>query len=85
MEFLASLAEMGVASMDASGKMRDSSDIFFDIINYLNGLDDEQLRAQKATELFGDGWRKLNPLIEAGSDKFEELANEGREVAVVSE
>ncbi len=83
-DYLASLAKMGIASLDSSGKVRESSAIFWDAIDYLHGISDASLQAEKATELFGNDWRKLNPLITAGSKAYKDLANEGRSVAVVS-
>ena len=84
-EYLASLASMGIASRTASNQVRSSEDIFWDAIDYLHGISDEALRAEKATELFGNDWRKLNPLINAGSRAYKDMAEEGMRVAVVSE
>lgn len=84
-DYFASLAKMGIATRTSAGKMRESSDIFWDAIDYLHGIDDGAKRAEKATELFGNDWRKLNPLITAGSKAYKDMADEGRTVAVVSE
>lgn len=84
-EYLGYLAEMGVASMNADGTMRESQDIFWDMIDTLHAMEDPQARAAAATKLFGNDWRNLNPLIEAGSEAYKDLAEEGRETAVVSE
>lgn len=83
-DFLASLAIMGIASRDAAGNLRTSEAIFWDAIDYLGSIDDEATRAAEATKLFGNDWRQLNPLINAGSAAYRRLADEGREVAVVS-
>ena len=84
-DYLASLAKMGIASRTAGNQVRESADIFWDAIDYLHGIGDEALRAEKATELFGNDWRKLNPLISAGSKAYKDMAAEGMRVAVVSE
>ena len=84
-DYLATLASMGIASRTTSNEVRKSEDIFWDAIDYLHGISDESLRAEKATLLFGNDWRKLNPLINAGSQAYKEMADEGRAVAVVSE
>ena len=83
-EYAGGLAEMGIAVQDASGNMRQGSDIFWDTIDYLHGISDESTRTAKAIELFGNDWRKLNPLITAGSDAYKAMAEEGMSVAVVS-
>lgn len=83
-DYLAMLAKMGIASMTTSGQVRDSQDIFWDAIDYLHGIGDAAKMAEEATKLFGNDWRKLNPLITAGSRAYKDMAEEGRSVAVVS-
>ena len=83
-DYLGNLARMGIASRESAGNLRESSDIFWDAINYLHGISDASTRAQKANELFGNDWRRLNPLIEAGADAYKQLAEEGKSIAVVS-
>ena len=84
-DFLDVLSDIGVAGTDAAGNVRDSQAIFWDTIDALNGIEDEQKRAAAATQIFGNDWRRLNPLIEAGSAAFMDLAEEGKTVAVVSQ
>lgn len=84
LDFMGNLAKMGIASRTTAGTMRQSSDIFWDAIDYLHGIDDSSLQAQKATELFRNDWRRLMPLIQAGSGAYKQLAEDGRSVAVVS-
>lgn len=84
-KYLADLAKVGVASINSTtGQLRQGSDIFWDLIDYLNGIGDAEKRTAEATKFFGNDWRRLNPLIEAGSKAYKDLANEGRSVAVVS-
>lgn len=83
-DYLATLAKMGIASRKAAGQMRESSDIFWDAIDYLHGLSDASAQAAAANELFGNDWRRLMPLIEAGSKAYKERAEEGKQIAVVS-
>ena len=83
-EYLAMLAKIGIASRKSAGQMRESSDIFWDAIDYLHGLSDASAQAAAANELFGNDWRRLMPLIEAGSKAYKERAEEGKQIAVVS-
>lgn len=78
-----SLAEIGVATYKSSGEMRTSNEIFWDAIDGLHELTDEADLNRKATLLFGNDWRKLQPLIQAGSKGFEEMAQSGRDLGVV--
>ena len=83
-EYAGGLAKLGVATQTASGQMRQGKDIFWDIIDRLHAMGDESAYASKAAELFGNDWRKLNPLIQAGSKAYKDLAEESRSFAVVS-
>lgn len=84
-EYAGGLTEMGVAVRDSSGNMRQGKDVFWDIIESLHNMGDESAWAGKAMELFGNDWRKLNPLIEAGALNYLDVADEARGFAVVSE
>ena len=83
-EFAETMAGIGVAYQDAAGNARPASAIFWDAIDSLHGMTDESTRAEKATKIFGNDWRKLMPLIEAGSGAWNEMTEQAREVAVVS-
>lgn len=83
-DYLALLNSVGVASADQTG-LRAGKDIFWELIDYLHSIGDEGERTRQAITLFGNDWRKLNPLITAGSAAYKEMAEQGRAVAVVSE
>jgi len=84
-EFMASMAKRGIAVMDqATQQARSGSDIFWDTVDYLHNIGDETQRSSEAMKLFGNDWRRLNPLITSGSKAYKDLADEGRSVAVVS-
>lgn len=83
-KFAETMAGIGVAYQDAAGNARPASAIFWDAIDSLHGMTDESTRAEKATKIFGNDWRKLMPLIEAGSGAWNEMTAQAREVAVVS-
>ena len=83
-EFGVGLAQMGIRIQDTGGKFLTADKVFWNIIDHLHGMTDENKRAAKATEIFGQDWKKLMPLINAGSEAYMALAEEGKEVAVVS-
>ena len=83
-DFGVGLAKMGIRIQDTSGKFLSADKVFWNIIDHLHGMTDENKRAAKATEIFGNDWQKLMPLINAGSQAYMALAEEGKEVAVVS-
>lgn len=75
--------ELGVSILDSEGNMRDAEDVFWESIDALGQIANESERDAAAMELFGRGAKELNPLIEAGSGAFQELAAEANEVGYV--
>ena len=75
--------ELGVAFQDEEGNMRSAEDVFWDAIDALGQFENESERDAAAMELFGRSAKELNPLIEAGSDAFRDLADEAHEVGYV--
>lgn len=75
--------ELGLAIYDADGHMRSAEDVFWDAVDVLGQIDNETERDAAAMDLFGKSARELNPLIEAGSDAFAELAQEAHDVGYV--
>ena len=83
---------LGVATRDETGALRDQNDVFWDVIDALGESTDAHgdllTEAEKdavAQELFGKSYRELLPLINSGSDAWDEAAEEGRKFATVSE
>lgn len=81
---LAGFAKLGVATRDLTGKQLNHQQVFWNAIDALHRMTDEQKRADAATQLFGKSWKNLQPLIESGSKEYFRVAEEGKKVAVVS-
>lgn len=64
--------------------MRDSIDVFWDVIDALREMGDTTEAEYIAQTLLGRSYRELKPLIDAGSEAYLAMAEEGREVGVVS-
>lgn len=77
--------EILVSTRNADDSVRDATDVFFDVIDALGRYQEATEREIHAQKIFGDSWKELQPLIEAGSKAYQDMAAEGREVAVVSE
>lgn len=75
--------ELGISIYDAQGNLRSTEDVFWEAIDVLGEIDNETERDAAAMELFGRSAKELNPLIEAGSDAFADLADEAHEVGYV--
>lgn len=76
---------LGVSAFDAAGRMRDSEDVFWDVLAALSEITDETEQDAIAQTLLGKSFRDLKPLLDAGRAVWDQYVAEGREVAVVSE
>ena len=78
------LRELGVSVTDVTtGKVRPSNEIFWDAIDALHGITDAAELEHKATLVFGNDWRNLQPLITAGAAAYKDLAEEGKNLGAV--
>lgn len=77
--------KLGVATRKADGSARDAQETFWDVIDALGAIEDPTEQAIYANAIFGKSWTELLPLINAGSAAYKDLAEQGREVAVVSQ
>lgn len=75
--------DLGISIYDAEGNIRSTEDVFWDAIDVLGRFESETERDMASMELFGKSARELNPLIEAGSDSFRQLADEAASVGYV--
>ena len=82
-EAAAAFAQLRVRITDARGQLRDSSEVFTEVIDRLGRMTNETERDALAMQIFGRSARELNPLIEAGGQKLKELANQAHEVGYV--
>lgn len=84
--YVAAYEKLGVSVMDANGNMRDGQTVYWEAIDALGKMTNETERDAVAMQLFGKSAQELNPLIEAGSARMQELAQEAHDVgAVLSE
>mgnify|MGYP000981076874 CR=1 FL=1 len=85
-EMAAAFNGLGVAFTDSSGQLRDSQDVFLDVIDALGKIPNEAERDALSMQIFGKSAQELNPLIKAGRDEMERLAEQAHDVgAVMSE
>lgn len=70
---------------DSSGKLKDNYDVFLQTIDALGKMKNETERDALAMDIFGRSATDLNPLIEAGSDRLKELAEQAHEVGYVTD
>ena len=68
---VATFEQLGVQVTNADGSLRDSTDVFFDIIDALGAMEEGTERDALAMDIFGKSAQELNPLIAAGSAAIE--------------
>ena len=76
-------AQLGVSITDSEGNLRDSEEVYWELIDALGNVSDETERDLLAMNLLGKSARELNPLIEAGSETLADLAEEAHDTGYV--
>ncbi|OGO35675.1 MAG: hypothetical protein A2W35_05385 [Chloroflexi bacterium RBG_16_57_11] len=75
--------ELGVGVRDANGQLRDSQDVFFDLIGSLGDIENETQREILAQQLFGKSYQELIPLINLGADGLAKMTDEAHKMGAV--
>lgn len=75
--------QLGVAVQDSNGDLRDSQEVFWELIDALGQMSNETERDEIAMTLLGKSAQDLNPLIEAGADRMRDLADEAESVGYI--
>jgi predicted nucleic acid-binding Zn-ribbon protein len=76
-------AQLGVKTTLSNGHLRDSNAVMLDTFNALNMMENETERNALSMQLFGKSAMELNPLIVAGGDELNRLAQEARDTGAV--
>jgi phage-related minor tail protein len=75
--------QLGVSLTDNYGNLRDNEAVFWDVLEALDGVQIEANRDAAAMAIFGKSAQDLNPIIEAGKGKFEELGKAAEDMGYV--
>lgn len=75
--------KLGIRITGANGQLREANTVYYEVIDKLGKMKNETERDAIAMKIFGESARNLNPLIEAGSDRLAELAEEAHNVGYV--
>lgn len=76
-------SRLGIKTTNADGSLRDSTEVFFELIEALGQMEDGSERDALAMEIFGKSAQQLNPLIAQGRKGIEGFAEEAREMGYV--
>ena len=82
-EVIAMFDQLGVSVTDAGGNLRDSYDVFLDVIDGLSEMGNQAERDALAMGLINESAQKLNPLIEQGSASLKKYADEAENVGYI--
>jgi DNA repair exonuclease SbcCD ATPase subunit len=86
-EYTEAFKTLKVDAVDpATGALRDSKTVFFEMLDALGKVGNETERDALAMQIFGKSATELNPLIKAGSDELNTLMQKAKDTgAVMSE
>jgi hypothetical protein len=76
-------ASMGISVTKADGTLRDSEDVFADLIEKMGQLPEGAERDALAMSVFGKSAQELNPLIAAGAEGINKWTAEAKNVGAV--
>lgn len=75
--------KLGVQVTNADGSMRDSDAVYWEVIDALGKMKNETERDALAMQILGKSAQELNPLIEAGAARMNELGKEAQAAGYV--
>lgn len=75
--------DLGIATRDASGNFRGTSDIFYDTIQALSQIENETERDMIAMELFGMSANELAGIIDDGGEALRGFGKEAKEAGLI--
>lgn len=71
-------AALGISARDATGKMRDSTDVLLDIANRFARMQDGAEKTALAMRLFGEQGVRLLPMLNQGADGIKRFVDEAK-------
>ncbi|MEG1603906.1 MAG: hypothetical protein RR340_09900, partial [Cloacibacillus sp.] len=80
---VAAYKALGVTAMDSDRHLRNSNDVYWELIDALGRMTNETERDELAMKLLGKSAQELNPLIKAGSGAMKEWALEAQNMGYV--
>ena len=79
----AAYKKLGVEVKNSDGSLRDSQEVYWELIDALGQVDNETERDAMAMQILGKSAQELNPLIEAGSARMAELGQQAHDAGAV--
>ena len=76
-------AKLGISVTDANGDLRDSEEVFWEVIDALGKVENATEKDAISMQLFGRNAQTLNSLIAAGSKGFQEMYQEASDLGYI--
>lgn len=75
--------KLGVSVLNSDGTLRDSDTVYWEVIDALGKMTNESERDALAMQILGKSAQELNPLIEAGAERMNELGQQAHQAGYV--
>ncbi len=72
-----------ISIKDQSGQLRDSEDVFYNVIDAIGNLANETERETAAQKIFGKSYQDIMPLVNAGSDAIKGYGKEAKDTGKI--
>ena len=82
-DYINAFARLGVQITDTSGQLRDSNEVFYEVLDALGEIENRTERAAAAMSLMGESARELNPIIAQGSSILQQYAKDAQDTSYV--
>lgn len=79
----AAFAQLGVSVRNANGQLRNSTDVFYDVIKALGNVSDETERDVLAMQLFGKGADSLAGIIDDGGAALRQYGQDAKRMGLI--
>ena len=79
----AAYEKLGVSIKDADGKLRNSDEVYQDVLKNLADLEDKNLRNSIANDIFGKSYGDLAPILDSGSDGINDLTTRAEKLGLI--
>lgn len=81
--YMEMFARLGVQITDTSGQLRDSNEVFYEVLDSLGAIENRTERDAAAMALMGESARELNPIIAQGSGVLQQYAKDAQDTSYV--
>ena len=82
-DYINMFARLGVQITDTSGQLRDSNEVFYEVLDALGEIENRTERDAAAMSLMGESARELNPIIAQGSSILQQYAKDAQDTSYV--